>query len=186
MTAPAIPRATYRLQLSAGFGFAAAAELVPYLAKLGVSHCYFSPYLKTRPGSAHGYDVTDHSRLNPELGDTADYEALCARLAEFGMGQIVDIVPNHVGIMGSEGKWWLDVLENGQASQFAEHGRARRHLLRAPFSARPRDVSDDPRDAARHTRAAQRRGANGPDRAREHRARARGVAPSQHDEQRAT
>jgi (1->4)-alpha-D-glucan 1-alpha-D-glucosylmutase len=77
--------------------------------------------LKTRPGSTHGYDVTDHSQLNPELGDPADYETLCARLAEHGLGQIVDIVPNHVGIMGSEGRWWLDVLENGQASQYAEY-----------------------------------------------------------------
>ena len=61
MSVRAVPRATYRLQLNRGFGFRAAAELVPYLARLGVSHCYFSPYLKTRPGSEHGYDVTDHS-----------------------------------------------------------------------------------------------------------------------------
>src|SRR5690606_1142094 len=121
MTAAAIPRATYRLQLNGGFGFADAAALVPYLAKLGVSHAYFSPYLKTRPGSTHGYDVTDHAKLNPELGTPADYEALCRKLADAGMGQVLDIVPNHVGIMGSEGKWWLDVLEHGQASQFADY-----------------------------------------------------------------
>ncbi len=121
MSAPTIPRATYRIQLNRAFGFRAAADLVPYLARLGVSHCYFSPYLKTRPGSAHGYDVTDHSALNPEVGDEADFERLCARLAAEGMGQIVDIVPNHVGIMGKEGKWWLDVLENGQASHYAEY-----------------------------------------------------------------
>ena len=88
MSVRAVPRATYRLQLNRGFGFRAAAELVPYLARLGVSHCYFSPYLKTRPGSEHGYDVTDHSKLNPELGEPADYDALCARLAEHEMGQI--------------------------------------------------------------------------------------------------
>jgi (1->4)-alpha-D-glucan 1-alpha-D-glucosylmutase len=121
VTAPAIPRATYRIQLNHAFGLRAATDLVPYLARLGVSHCYFSPYLKTRPGSEHGYDVTDHSALNPEVGDEADFEQLCAGLAAEGMGQILDIVPNHVGIMGKEGKWWLDVLENGQASHYAEY-----------------------------------------------------------------
>ena len=121
MSAPAVPRATYRIQLNHAFGLRAAADLVPYLARLGVSHCYFSPYLKTRPGSEHGYDITDHSLLNPEVGDDADFELLCERLAAQSMGQILDVVPNHVGIMGKEGKWWLDVLENGQASQYAEY-----------------------------------------------------------------
>jgi (1->4)-alpha-D-glucan 1-alpha-D-glucosylmutase len=120
-SAPAVPRATYRIQLNHAFTLRAAADLVPYLARLGVSHCYFSPYLKTRPGSEHGYDITDHSRLNPEIGDEADLDRLCAALADEGMGQIVDIVPNHVGIMGGEGKWWLDVLENGQASHYADY-----------------------------------------------------------------
>ncbi|MEA3640564.1 MAG: malto-oligosyltrehalose synthase, partial [Lamprobacter sp.] len=114
-----IPRATYRLQLHKDFGFAAATELVPYLADLGISHCYFSPYLKARPGSTHGYDVVDHSQLNPELGSQADYDRLCETLAAHGMGQILDLVPNHVGIMGSENPWWLDVLENGPASDHA-------------------------------------------------------------------
>jgi (1->4)-alpha-D-glucan 1-alpha-D-glucosylmutase len=117
----AVPRATYRIQLNHTFGFRAAAELVPYLARLGVSHCYFSPYLKTRPGSEHGYDVTDHSKLNPELGEPSDYDALCARLAQHGMGQIADVVPNHIGIMGADGRWWLSVLEHGQASRFADY-----------------------------------------------------------------
>ncbi len=121
MSVSAVPRATYRVQLNHNFGFRAAAELVPYLARLGVSHCYFSPYLKTRPGSEHGYDVTDHSKLNPELGEPADYDALCARLAEHDMGQIVDVVPNHIGIMGADGRWWLSVLEHGQASRFADY-----------------------------------------------------------------
>lgn len=115
-----IPRATYRLQLHKDFGFAAATELVPYLADLGISHCYFSPYLKARPGSTHGYDVVDHSQLNPELGSQADYDRLCETLAAHGMGQILDLVPNHVGIMGSENPWWLDVLENGPASEHAD------------------------------------------------------------------
>ena len=116
-----LPRATYRLQLTRAQGFRAATALVPYLARLGVSHCYFSPYLKTRPDSQHGYDVIDHSKLNPELGEEDDYETLCRTLAEHRMGQILDIVPNHIGIMGSDNERWLDVLENGQASRFADH-----------------------------------------------------------------
>jgi (1->4)-alpha-D-glucan 1-alpha-D-glucosylmutase len=115
-----IPRATYRLQLHAGFGFAAAAELVPYLSRLGVSDCYFSPYLQARPGSTHGYDVIAHDRLNPELGSRADYERLCETLADHGMGKILDMVPNHVGVMGAENHWWLDVLENGPGSTYAD------------------------------------------------------------------
>ena len=117
--APRIPHATYRLQLHAGFGFADAAALVPYLESLGISHVYCSPYLKARPGSTHGYDVVTHDRLNPELGGRADYERLCDALAEHGMGQILDMVPNHVGIMGADNSWWLDVLENGQAAAHA-------------------------------------------------------------------
>ncbi|HEX6998160.1 MAG TPA: malto-oligosyltrehalose synthase [Gammaproteobacteria bacterium] len=115
------PRATYRLQLTPERGLAAAADLAPYLAALGVSHCYVSPILKTRPGSTHGYDVIDHEAVNPELGGPEQLERLCAALAEQGLGLIVDIVPNHVGIMGSDGGWWLDVLENGQASPFADY-----------------------------------------------------------------
>jgi (1->4)-alpha-D-glucan 1-alpha-D-glucosylmutase len=115
------PRATYRLQLTREHGFRAARELVPYLARLGISHCYFSPYLKTRPNSTHGYDVIDHSVLNPDLGDDGEHDALCRALAEHGMAQIVDLVPNHIGIMGSDNKWWLDVLENGQASAYADY-----------------------------------------------------------------
>ncbi|HEX5046724.1 MAG TPA: alpha-amylase family glycosyl hydrolase, partial [Gammaproteobacteria bacterium] len=121
MSASAIPRATYRVQLDASFGFRAAAELVPYLERLGVSHAYFSPYLKTRPGSVHGYDVIDHDAVNPELGSEDDHAALCERLSERSMGQLLDIVPNHVGIMGSDGKWWQRVLENGQATRYADY-----------------------------------------------------------------
>lgn len=121
MTGTAIPRATYRLQLTAKFGFRDAADLVPYLAALGVSHAYFSPYLKTRPGSEHGYDIVDHDSLNPELGGEADHVLLCDRLREHSLGQILDIVPNHIGIMGGNGKWWLRVLENGQASRYADY-----------------------------------------------------------------
>jgi (1->4)-alpha-D-glucan 1-alpha-D-glucosylmutase len=94
---------------------------VPYLARLGISDAYFSPYLKTRPHSSHGYDVVDHSQLNPELGDEGSYAQLCRNLAAHGLRQLLDIVPNHIGIMGSENRWWLDVLENGQASRFADY-----------------------------------------------------------------
>ncbi|MBN1238991.1 MAG: malto-oligosyltrehalose synthase [Gammaproteobacteria bacterium] len=116
-----VPRATYRLQLTENQGFRAVALLAPYLARLGVSHCYLSPYLKTRPHSTHGYDVIDHSRLNPELGDDADYDQMCRTLDDHGLEQLLDIVPNHIGVMGSDNRWWLDVLENGQASRFADY-----------------------------------------------------------------
>ncbi len=115
------PRATYRLQFNREFTFADAARIVPYLARLGISHLYASPILKARPGSMHGYDVTDHTRLNPELGTPEDFEALVAGLHEHGMGLIVDIVPNHLGVMGDDNAWWLDVLENGPAARSAHH-----------------------------------------------------------------
>jgi (1->4)-alpha-D-glucan 1-alpha-D-glucosylmutase len=114
-----IPRATYRLQLHFGFRFADAADLAPYLAALGVSHCYCSPYLKARPGSTHGYDIVDHNALNPEIGERADFEAFCEALEGNGLGQILDIVPNHMAVMGRDNAWWLDVLENGPASNYA-------------------------------------------------------------------
>ena len=115
------PRATYRLQLNREFTFADAMRAVPYLARLGISHLYASPILKARPGSMHGYDVTDHTRLNPELGTQEDFEQLVATLHEHGMGLIVDIVPNHLGVMGDDNVWWLDVLENGPAARAAHH-----------------------------------------------------------------
>jgi (1->4)-alpha-D-glucan 1-alpha-D-glucosylmutase len=114
-----IPRATYRLQLNAGFTFQDARHIVDYLERLGMSHLYLSPYLKARPGSQHGYDVTDHHSLNPEIGTPADLAALVATLREARMGQIADVVPNHMAVMGSDNRWWLDVLENGEASPFA-------------------------------------------------------------------
>ena len=115
-----IPIATYRLQFNREFTFRDAAALVPYLAELGISHCYASPYLRARPGSMHGYDIVDHNSLNPEIGTAEEYELFVAELHKHGMGQILDIVPNHMGVMGSDNAWWLDVLENGQASEYAE------------------------------------------------------------------
>lgn len=114
-----IPRATYRLQLHGGFGFAHATALVPYLARLGVSHVYCSPYLRARPGSRHGYDIIDHAALNPEIGNRDDFDRFVAALRAHGMGQILDMVPNHMGIMGADNAWWMDVLEHGEASAYA-------------------------------------------------------------------
>jgi (1->4)-alpha-D-glucan 1-alpha-D-glucosylmutase len=120
LAAPVRPlRATYRVQLNHRFTFADAEHIVPYLAELGISHLYASPILKARPGSDHGYDVVDHNSLNPELGTRADLDALVRTLHQHNMGLIVDIVPNHLGVMGRENQWWLDVLENGQAAQYA-------------------------------------------------------------------
>ncbi len=116
---PPNPRATYRLQFNKEFGFAAAADLVPYLARLGVSHLYASPYLKARPGSTHGYDIIDHNSLNPELGTQTDFERMVAALKGSGLGQILDFVPNHMSVGGSDNGWWLDALEWGPDSPFA-------------------------------------------------------------------
>lgn len=117
----AVPRATYRLQLHREFTLQDAARIVPYLAQLGVSHVYTSPLLKARPGSMHGYDVVDHTQLNPELGTREDFDRFVATLHQQGLGLIVDIVPNHLGVMGDSNHWWLDVLENGPAAQAAAH-----------------------------------------------------------------
>jgi (1->4)-alpha-D-glucan 1-alpha-D-glucosylmutase len=115
----AVPVSTYRLQLHAGFRFEDATALVPYLARLGVSDAYASPYLKAVPGSTHGYDITDHTRLNPEIGTTAEHSAWLKVMHDHGLGLVLDVVPNHMGILGNENPWWNDVLENGQASPYS-------------------------------------------------------------------
>src|SRR2546423_102502 len=120
MSSPQIPLATYRLQFNRDFTFADATKLIPYLAALGITHCYASPYLRARPGSTHGYDIIDHNLLNPEIGSTEDFDNFVAALRQHGMGHILDIVPNHMGVMGSDNGWWLDVLENGEASSYAD------------------------------------------------------------------
>jgi len=117
---PKIPRATYRLQLNRAFTFDAAAALVPYLDALGVSHVYCSPYLRARSNSTHGYDIIDHNAFNPDLGGAEGFERLCDALRRHGMGQILDMVPNHMGVMGADNAWWMDVLENGPASIFGD------------------------------------------------------------------
>jgi (1->4)-alpha-D-glucan 1-alpha-D-glucosylmutase len=116
-----LPESTYRLQFHAGFTFRDALAIVPYLNALGITHCYASPYLKARPGSTHGYDIIDHGSLNPEIGTTQDLDAWVSALHEHGMGQIVDTVPNHMGVGTSDNVWWNDVLENGPASRYATY-----------------------------------------------------------------
>ncbi|MGA3172107.1 MAG: malto-oligosyltrehalose synthase [Chthoniobacteraceae bacterium] len=115
-----IPSATYRLQFNKDFTFAKAGALADYLRELGISHVYASPYFKASPGSTHGYDVTDHNGLNPEIGSTEDYQKYVEALKGNGLGQIVDFVPNHMGI-GPLNPYWMDVLENGQGSKYAHY-----------------------------------------------------------------
>ncbi|HJY77081.1 MAG TPA: 4-alpha-glucanotransferase, partial [Burkholderiales bacterium] len=115
-----IPVATYRLQLHKGFRLPDATALVPYLARLGASHVYASPLLKARPGSMHGYDVADHGRLNPEIGSEADLKKLLDALRRHGMGLVMDLVPNHMGVLHGDNPWWQDVLEKGRASPYAK------------------------------------------------------------------
>ena len=114
------PRSTYRLQLTPAFRFADAAALVPYLAELGVTDVYISPPFAAAPGSMHGYDVVDHNLLRDELGGARSYGELCAAIRRAGMGQLVDFVPNHMGI-GPQNPWWLDLLENGPSSAYAPY-----------------------------------------------------------------
>ena len=113
------PRATMRLQLHNGFTFADAAKVVPYMARLGVSHLYASPILTARPGSMHGYDVTDPTQVNPELGGEEGFRRLVGTLRMHRLGLILDIVPNHMAV-GGQNAWWVDVLRLGQASQHAQ------------------------------------------------------------------
>ncbi len=112
--------ATARLQFHKDFPLDRGADLVPYLSKLGISHLYASPIFRARPGSTHGYDIVDHAQINPELGGEDALRRLVARLREHEMGLILDIVPNHMGVGGADNAWWLDVLEWGRASPYAE------------------------------------------------------------------
>jgi len=113
-------RATYRVQLHAGFDFAAAAAIADYLAALGVSHLYCSPYLQAAKGSTHGYDIVDPRAVNRELGGAAGHARLSEALRSAGLGQVLDIVPNHMAI-SADNPWWWDVLENGPASPYASY-----------------------------------------------------------------
>jgi (1->4)-alpha-D-glucan 1-alpha-D-glucosylmutase len=113
-----VPQSTYRLQLNAHFTFDDAARVAPYLKELGITHVYCSPYLQAAPGSMHGYDVVDHHKVNEELGGEEAHQRFCQTLRELGLGQVLDIVPNHMAI-GPYNNYWWDVLENGPSSRYA-------------------------------------------------------------------
>ena len=113
-----IPGSTYRLQLHKDFTFDDAAAIVEYLRQLGISHVYSSPYLQAVPGSTHGYDVVDHRRVSDELGGAEGHDRFSRKLAQLGLGQVLDIVPNHMSL-GAQNRYWWDVLENGASSRYA-------------------------------------------------------------------
>src|SRR5947209_14367968 len=112
------PLSTYRLQFNAHFRFEDARRLAGYLHALGVSHVYASPILQARAGSLHCYDITDHNSLNPEIGTYEEFQSFVRELKNYGRGQILDFVPNHMGV--GTNSWWRDVLANGRSSEFAE------------------------------------------------------------------
>ncbi|MCC6174586.1 MAG: malto-oligosyltrehalose synthase [Chloroflexi bacterium] len=116
-----VPGATYRVQLNRGFTFRDARRIVPYLADLGITDLYTSPFLRAAPESTHGYDVTDHNALNPAIGTEDSLTALASELREQQMTMLLDIVPNHMGVGNSANTWWNDVLENGPASVYAPY-----------------------------------------------------------------
>jgi (1->4)-alpha-D-glucan 1-alpha-D-glucosylmutase len=118
-TTARVPSATYRLQFNAAFTFSDALPVVAYLHALGISDAYASPYLRAVPGSPHGYDVADPTRLNPEIGTDEEYWRFIDALKRHGMGHVLDVVPNHMGIARSANPWWMDVLENGPSSRYA-------------------------------------------------------------------
>ena len=118
---PRIPTCTYRLQFNRWFTFAQAREIVPYLHALGVSDAYASPYFQAGAESLHGYDITDHNKLNSAVGSREEYDAWIAELHAHAMGQVLDFVPNHVGIAEPLNEWWMDVLENGPSSRFGPY-----------------------------------------------------------------
>jgi (1->4)-alpha-D-glucan 1-alpha-D-glucosylmutase len=118
---PRIPTCTYRLQFNRWFTFAQAREIVPYLRALGVSDVYASPYFQAGPDSLHGYDIVDHNKLNAAIGSQEDYDAWIAELHAHEMGQVLDFVPNHMGITEPGNNWWTDVLENGPSSMYAPY-----------------------------------------------------------------
>jgi (1->4)-alpha-D-glucan 1-alpha-D-glucosylmutase len=115
-----IPLSTYRLQFNNRFHFEHGRDLIPYLHKLGVTHLYSSPILKARKGSQHGYDIIDHNQVNPEIGTEEEFRRLATGLKARGMGLLLDIVPNHMGVGYGKNPWWQDVLQNGRTSTYAE------------------------------------------------------------------
>src|SRR5579863_3606214 len=113
-----VPSATYRVQFHLNFRFSDAEQIVPYLHEMGITHLYASPQGRARKGSMHGYDVADPMHINSELGTEEEFTRLVERLHQFGMGLLLDIVPNHMAA-SPENPWWMDVLENGRESRYA-------------------------------------------------------------------
>jgi (1->4)-alpha-D-glucan 1-alpha-D-glucosylmutase len=118
---PRIPRATYRLQMGEHFTLRDATEVVPYLAALGISDCYLSPLLAARRSSTHGYDVVDYGKIDPRIGTEEDLEVFHRQLRSHGMGLLLDVVPNHMGVGEGTNPWWMDVLEFGESSPYADY-----------------------------------------------------------------
>ncbi|MDI6891062.1 MAG: malto-oligosyltrehalose synthase [Thermodesulfovibrionales bacterium] len=116
---PRVPVSTYRLQFNCQFRFSDARKIIPYLHELGITDIYSSPYFKAKKGSLHGYDIVDYNTLNPEIGTEEEYDKLINELHKYDMGQILDIVPNHMCNTSKENAWWMDVIENGPSSIYA-------------------------------------------------------------------
>ncbi|HMJ04672.1 MAG TPA: malto-oligosyltrehalose synthase [Chthoniobacterales bacterium] len=129
-----IPSSTYRLQFNRTFTFNDARAIVPYLHELGISDCYASPYFQARAESLHGYDITDHNKLNAAIGTRAEYDAWIADLHAHEMGQVLDFVPNHMGIGEPLNQWWMDVLENGPSSIYAPYFDIEWHPLKSDLA----------------------------------------------------
>ena len=125
-----IPTATYRLQFNSDFTFQQAKDLIAYFYELGISDCYASPIFKSRAGSKHGYDICDYSQVNPEIGGEEGFLLFSRDLEAQGLGLILDLVPNHMGIAGTCNTWWLDVLENGPMSNFSAYFDIEWHPLK--------------------------------------------------------
>ena len=119
LVGPRVPLATYRLQLGSQLTFDDAARLVPYLAALGISDCYISPFFETSSESSHGYDVSDHNSIRAELGGEEAFVRFSETLGRRGLGLLIDLVPNHMGIARNRNAWWRDVLENGPRSRYS-------------------------------------------------------------------
>lgn len=116
----AVPSSVYRLQFNKDFTFEQASRLVSYLRDLGIDFIYSSPYFQSTPGSLHGYNITNPHRINPEIGTEEQFSEFCETIKRNGLGQIMDVVPNHMGITGNQNDWWQDVLENGPSSIYSE------------------------------------------------------------------
>ncbi|HYY31236.1 MAG TPA: malto-oligosyltrehalose synthase [Chthoniobacterales bacterium] len=118
--APRIPVSTYRLQFNRHFAFKDATEIIPYLHALGITDVYSSPFFRSSPERDDGYDISNHNELNSAIGTREEFDEMVNTLRQFGMGQIADFVPNHMGIADPRNEWWMDVLENGPSSRFAQ------------------------------------------------------------------